>query len=198
MEDIESLYREPCPYRIVDDAGGGFAIGAIGGGLFSFYKGLRISPPGVQNRVWSGLQAMKARGPVYGGNFAVWGGMFSSVDCLLMSLRGKEDPWNSVMAGATASGILAMRTGMVGMVGAAIGGAVILGLIESIPIALTRYQARQQREMTFQQVIVVCLFILIVVYLFVCLFRRQTLQLLAKTRHHFTEVRIRFISILIH
>ena len=58
---------------------------------------------------------------------------------------------------------------MVGMVGAAVGGAVILGLIESIPIALTRYQATQQREMTFQQVFV-CLFVCLCVYLFICLF----------------------------
>ncbi|KAI6654199.1 Mitochondrial import inner membrane translocase subunit tim17 [Oopsacas minuta] len=151
MDDIESLYREPCPWRIVDDAGGGFAIGAIGGGIFSFYKGIRFSSPGFKSRAWSGVQALKARGPVYGGNFAVWGGLFSTMDCCLMSLRGKEDPWNSVVAGATASGMLALRTGMVGMIGAAIGGAIILGLIESIPIAMTRYQATQQREMTFQQ-----------------------------------------------
>ena len=32
------------PYRIVDDCGGAFAMGAIGGGLFSFVKGWRNSP----------------------------------------------------------------------------------------------------------------------------------------------------------
>ena len=152
MEDLESLYREPCPWRIVDDAGGGFAIGAIGGGIFSLYKGLRFSSPGLRNRLLSGVQALKARGPVYGGNFAVWAGLFSTIDCTLMSLRGKEDPWNSILAGAAASGTLAMRTGVGGMVAGAIGGAVILALIESIPIAMTRYQASQQRELTFQQV----------------------------------------------
>ena len=32
------------PYRIVDDCGGAFAMGAIGGGIFSFMKGWRNSP----------------------------------------------------------------------------------------------------------------------------------------------------------
>lgn len=32
------------PYRIVDDCGGAFAMGAIGGGIFSFVKGWRNSP----------------------------------------------------------------------------------------------------------------------------------------------------------
>jgi len=32
------------PYRIVDDCGGAFAMGAIGGGIFSLVKGWRNSP----------------------------------------------------------------------------------------------------------------------------------------------------------
>ena len=32
------------PYRIVDDCGAAFAMGAIGGGLFSFVKGWRNAP----------------------------------------------------------------------------------------------------------------------------------------------------------
>ena len=174
MDEIESLYREPCPWRIIDDTGGGFAIGAIGGGVFSFYKGIRFSSPGLMSRFRSGIHALKARGPVYGGNFAVWGGLFSSMDCCLMSLRGKEDPWNSIMAGATASGVLAMRTGVGGMVGAAIGGAIILGLIESIPIAITRYQATQQREMTFQQVrLFYCTNVALQLFICICLGARS-------------------------
>ena len=173
MDELESLYREPCPWRIVDDAGTGFAMGAIGGGIFSFFKGIRLSSLGFSSRMRFGLQALKSRGPVYGGNLAVWGGLLSSIDCSLIWLRGKEDPWNSVLAGSTASGLLALRTGMAGMVVAAIAGAVILGLFESVPIAMTRYQATQQRERTFQQVfnyftsLHTCLFIYL--FVFVCL-----------------------------
>lgn len=33
------------PYRIVDDCGGAFAMGAIGGSVFSAFKGYRNAPP---------------------------------------------------------------------------------------------------------------------------------------------------------
>lgn len=32
------------PWRIVEDCGAAFAMGCIGGGVFSFYKGYRNSP----------------------------------------------------------------------------------------------------------------------------------------------------------
>lgn len=54
---------------------------------------------------------MKERSPIVGGNFAVWGGMFSTIDCSLVYLRQKEDPWNSIMSGALTGGILAARNG---------------------------------------------------------------------------------------
>lgn len=46
------------------------------------------------------------------GSFAVWGGLFSTFDCTLIAIRGKEDPWNSIMSGALTGGALAARTGM--------------------------------------------------------------------------------------
>lgn len=36
---MEEYAREPCPYRIVDDCGGAFAMGCIGGGVFQAIKG---------------------------------------------------------------------------------------------------------------------------------------------------------------
>lgn len=54
---------------------------------------------------------MKERSPIVGGNFAVWGGMFSTIDCSLVYMRQKEDPWNSIMSGALTGGILAARNG---------------------------------------------------------------------------------------
>jgi hypothetical protein len=61
----EAYQRDPCPYRILDDCGGAFAMGAIGGGLFSLVKGYRNSPPGT--RLNGALSAVKARAPVLGG-----------------------------------------------------------------------------------------------------------------------------------
>ena len=43
------------------------------------------------------------------GNFAVWGGLFSTFYCCLMGIRGKEDPWNSIGSGAITGAVLAAR-----------------------------------------------------------------------------------------
>ena len=46
---------------------------------------------------------------IISGNFAVWGGLFSTFDCCLMGIRGKEDPWNSIGSGAITGAVLAAR-----------------------------------------------------------------------------------------
>ena len=40
---MEEYAREPCPWRIVDDCGGAFAMGAIGGTVFHSIKGALFS-----------------------------------------------------------------------------------------------------------------------------------------------------------
>lgn len=44
------------------------------------------------------------------GSFAVWGGLFSMIDCSMVQVRGKEDPWNSITSGALTGAILASRS----------------------------------------------------------------------------------------
>eukprot|EP00124_Ichthyophonus_hoferi_P001077 Ihof_evm17s49 gene=Ihof_evmTU17s49 len=106
MSDSEMM-RNPCPYRILDDFGGAFAMGAIGGAIWHAGKGYKNSPPGM--RLKSSINAIKARAPVLGGNFAAWGGMFSVFDCVLVAIRQKEDPWNAIWSGALTGGVLAAR-----------------------------------------------------------------------------------------
>lgn len=48
--EMEEYAREPCPYRIVDDCGGAFAMGCIGGGVFQAIKGFRNAPSGLSRR----------------------------------------------------------------------------------------------------------------------------------------------------
>lgn len=48
---MEEYAREPCPYRIVDDCGGAFAMGCIGGGVFQSIKGFRNAPSGFSRRM---------------------------------------------------------------------------------------------------------------------------------------------------
>lgn len=131
--------REPCPYRILEDMGGGFMMGAIGGSIFHLIKGARHSPSG--GRLMGGLYAAKGRAPVTAGSFAIWGALYSSFDCTFSALRQKEDPWNSIMSGAATGGVLAARAGAKAAAKNAIVGGVLLGLIEGLGIMITRLTA---------------------------------------------------------
>lgn len=76
---MEEGFRDPCPWRIIDDFGGAFAMGAIGGGIWHGVKGYKNSPPGM--RVRSSVAAIKARAPVLGGTW------------VQMILFGSRNPW---------------------------------------------------------------------------------------------------------
>lgn len=140
---MEEYAREPCPWRIVDDCGGAFAMGAIGGSVFHSIKGFRHAPSGHYRRLMGSLLAVKARAPITGGNFAVWGGLFSAIDCSLVYVRKKEDPWNSITSGALTGAILSVRNGAAAMAGSAVIGGVLLALIEGVGILITRWSGDQ-------------------------------------------------------
>ncbi|MQL99293.1 hypothetical protein Taro_032013 [Colocasia esculenta] len=129
--------REPCPDRILDDVGGAFGMGAVGGSAFHFLKGLYNSPNG--ERLVGGAQAVRMNAPRVGGSFAVWGGLFSAFDCSMVYARQKEDPWNSIVAGAATGGFLQMRQGLGPASRSALFGGVLLALIEGAGIMLNRF-----------------------------------------------------------
>ncbi|KAL6496556.1 hypothetical protein OROGR_029814 [Orobanche gracilis] len=134
--------REPCPDRILDDIGGAFGMGAVGGSAFHFLKGVYSSPKGT--RLVGGSQAIRMNAPRLGGSFAVWGGLFSIFDCSMVYLRQKEDPWNSIIAGAATGGFLHMRQGMGAASRSAVFGGVILALIEGAGIMLNKVMSAPQ------------------------------------------------------
>lgn len=105
-------------------------MGAIGGGIWHYFKGLRNAPKG--ERLRGGVSSVKARAPIVGGvfadphdcfirqinlirlcdapgAFAVWGLCFASFDCSIAAIRKKEDPWNAILSGACTGGLLAIR-----------------------------------------------------------------------------------------
>ena len=82
-------------------------MGCIGGTIWHGIKGARNSPRG--ERLPGSLAAIKARAPVLGGNFGVWGGLFTTFDCTIKSVRQKEDPWNAIVAGFFTGSSLAIR-----------------------------------------------------------------------------------------
>jgi mitochondrial import inner membrane translocase subunit TIM17 len=131
--------REPCPWRIVDDVGGAFCMGCIGGGIWHTIKGAWMAPKNA--KIHGSVAAVTARSPVLGGQFAVWGGLFACCDCSLTAIRQKEDPWNSIISGAVTGGVLAARAGPRQMASAALVGGVLLALIEGMGIMFSRMMA---------------------------------------------------------
>ncbi|XVE54184.1 hypothetical protein DITRI_Ditri03aG0060200 [Diplodiscus trichospermus] len=134
--------REPCPDRILDDIGGAFGMGAVGGSAFHFLKGFYNSPTG--SRFHGGSQAVRMNAPRVGGSFAVWGGLFSAFDCTMVYARQKEDPWNSIFAGAATGGFLQMRQGLGASARSALFGGVLLALIEGAGIMLNKVLSAQE------------------------------------------------------
>ncbi|GMM32588.1 protein transporter [Martiniozyma asiatica (nom. inval.)] len=131
--------RDPCPIVILNDFGGAFAMGAIGGSIWHGIKGFRNSPFG--ERRLGMISAAKARGPVVGGNFGVWGGLFSFYDCGIKAIRKREDAWNAIMAGFCVGGSLAIRGGKRHMLNSAITCAIFLGILEGVGMMFQRYMA---------------------------------------------------------
>ncbi|KAJ8982939.1 hypothetical protein NQ317_005254 [Molorchus minor] len=65
---MEEYTREPCPWRIVDDCGGAFAMGLIGGGVFQSIKGFSNAPSGYNKRLkedpWNSIISGAATGGI--------------------------------------------------------------------------------------------------------------------------------------
>lgn len=112
---------------------------AIGGTLWHGIKGFRNSPYG--ERGIGAMTAVKMRAPVLGGNFGVWGGLFSTFDCAIKGARRKEDPWNAIGAGFMTGGSLAIRGGFKAARNGAIGCAVLLAVIEGVGIGFQKMMA---------------------------------------------------------
>lgn len=136
---MDEFVRDPCPFRIVSDCGAAFAMGTLGGGIIHSYKGYRNAPTGFTRKLVGAMTNGRQRAPLLGGAFAIWGGMFTAVDCSLVFARQKEDPWNSIASGAITGAVLAVRHGPTAMVGQAVIGGVILAIIEGLGIMMNRF-----------------------------------------------------------
>jgi len=123
-------------------------MGLIGGGVFQAVKGFRHAPSGMTRRLHGASLAVRQRAPIVGGQFAVWGGMFSMIDCSLVYLRKKEDPWNSIMSGALTGGILSARAGPGPMLGSALLGGTLLAMIEGMQVVMSRFMSQMYRPMS--------------------------------------------------
>ncbi|KAJ1498430.1 Mitochondrial import inner membrane translocase subunit Tim17-A [Coelomomyces lativittatus] len=96
-------------------------------------------------RFHGAFTAMKLRGPVVGGGFGIWGGLFSTFDCAFAGLRQKEDAWNSIISGAASGAVLSARSGWKMACSSAVFGGLVLAMIEGVGVLLNRQSAEMTR-----------------------------------------------------
>ncbi|KNG83104.1 import inner membrane translocase subunit tim-17 [Aspergillus nomiae NRRL 13137] len=141
--------RDPCPWVALSDFGGAFCMGdyrankmkTVGNWWCSMarYQGFQKQP--LRRASDRSPHSHQARAPVLGGNFGVWGGMFSTFDCAIKGIRKKEDPYNAIIAGFFTGGALAVRGGVKAARNSAIMCAVFLAVIEGVGIGFQRMMA---------------------------------------------------------
>ena len=59
------MREKPCPFRIVDDLGGGFSMGCLMGAAWHFCRGMYFSPK--SEKFFGGIMMMKKRAPILAG-----------------------------------------------------------------------------------------------------------------------------------
>lgn len=59
------MREKPCPFRIVDDLGGGFSMGCLMGAAWHFGRGMYYSPK--SEKFFGGIMMMKKRAPILAG-----------------------------------------------------------------------------------------------------------------------------------
>jgi mitochondrial import inner membrane translocase subunit TIM17 len=98
--------QRPCPGRIPLDCGVAYGLGLVFGGIINTIRGYRLKP----NQRFNGIAfALRTKGAGFALNFATWGLLFSSFDCILTTLRGAEGASNRIIAGGTTSMLLSIR-----------------------------------------------------------------------------------------
>ncbi|KAH8741445.1 mitochondrial import inner membrane translocase subunit tim17 [Cryptosporidium ryanae] len=141
----DDIMREPFPYRVIEDVGGAFAMGSIGGFITNFLKGAKYSSNKMES-LSNGLLFARRSAASLGTSFAIWGGVFSSFDCLLSKVRGKEDHWNAILSGAATGGVLSIRNGLRASLKSAMAGGFLLTIIETVSIGMNRRTAQTPRQ----------------------------------------------------
>mmetsp|Transcript_10920 Transcript_10920/g.9638 ORF Transcript_10920/g.9638 Transcript_10920/m.9638 type:complete len:143 (+) Transcript_10920:140-568(+) len=101
-------------------------------------------------KIRGGLTHIRNRAPFLGGSFAMWGGCFSTCDCLMIWLRQKDDPINACVAGFVTGGVLAARSGARNAFKNAVIGGGFLCLIEGVSVVLQAVMMKKQQMMMEQ------------------------------------------------
>eukprot|EP01015_Nassula_variabilis_P012844 TRINITY_DN2049_c0_g1_i3.p2 TRINITY_DN2049_c0_g1~~TRINITY_DN2049_c0_g1_i3.p2 ORF type:complete len:125 (-),score=27.93 TRINITY_DN2049_c0_g1_i3:4-378(-) len=108
------------------------------GCAFYFFKGMLNSPK--KERFYGGIVHLKRRAPILGGSFALWAGLFSSTECVMTYMRGKEGAINMITAGFITGGVLAIRAGFRVAFRNALFGGIIMSMIALVEHGMIKYQ----------------------------------------------------------
>ncbi|CDH50611.1 mitochondrial import inner membrane translocasesubunit [Lichtheimia corymbifera JMRC:FSU:9682] len=129
--------NDPCPWGILYNAGGAFALGSICSALWHSIKGAYSSVKG--QRLAGAVSAANARAPVTGGQFAAWAALLRTFECGIEGIRQKQDPWNLAISAAITHGILAARGGMKAATKASLYGGAMFTLIPAVEYLTSRH-----------------------------------------------------------
>jgi import inner membrane translocase subunit TIM17 len=140
----------PCPGRIIVDLGDGFSTGCVLGSMWYFVKGAYYSVR--RERFKGGIKLLSNRAAIMGGSFAMWACIFSITNCIMVYIRSREDPMNSIIAGFSTGFILAIRGGFRNAMRSGIIGGLLLGIIEIMMGVYNQSAKRQQIDMTNKQI----------------------------------------------
>ncbi|XP_056638943.1 mitochondrial import inner membrane translocase subunit Tim22 [Diorhabda carinulata] len=115
---VESFF-ESCMFKSMMSCVVGYGLGAAIG-LFSSSMGpASVTDTAEPQTARQVFREMKTTTLGYAKNFALIGALFSGVECVIESTRGKSDWKNGTYAGAVTGGLIGLRAGVkAGVVGA--------------------------------------------------------------------------------
>ena len=89
-----------------------------------------------------GINLIKKRAPLLGGNFATWMGLFGAFQCVLVYITMQDTHFNQVIAGALTGGLINIRGGYRFMMRGALSGGIFIGIFNLFEIFLVKSQLR--------------------------------------------------------
>ncbi|KAJ9464368.1 Mitochondrial import inner membrane translocase subunit TIM17-2 [Diplonema papillatum] len=129
--------KEPCWWRVVEEAGIGYLFGVVLGTGSAVVQGARLGVPGTRFRVIRDRLVTQTNGST----LAAWTAAFAMTECSVIQLRGgTEDCINPTIAGAGAGFFTSLSGGRRAALQGAKWGALLLGTFELILNANAAYQ----------------------------------------------------------
>ncbi|CAH1395792.1 unnamed protein product [Nezara viridula] len=128
-EKLVERFFESCGFKSIMSCVIGYGLGAALG-LFTSSVNPSVGPDAHKQTAREIFREMKTTTLSYAKNFAMVGGVFSAVECVIESHRGKTDWRNGTYAGGVTGGLIGLRAGVKAGVFGAIGFAAFSTVID--------------------------------------------------------------------